>query len=96
MEQISLLTERQSEQFNVINQVVVSLNHVEAVLNRVIPDLEKVLFLIPGWDEPNESKRCITKQDIEQALAGMRTRMVTEIRYKEDSYYWIYNYIYKY
>lgn len=96
MEQSSLLTERQSDQFNVINQVVVPLIHVEAVLNRVIPDLEKVLFLIQSWDEPNESKRCITKQDIEQALAGMRTRMVTEIRYKEDSYYLILNYIFKY
>lgn len=75
----SVVAERPSSE-NLINQVVVPLIHVEAVLNRVIPDLEKVLKVIQGWDKPNESKRCITKQDIEQALGVMRTRMVTEIR----------------
>ena len=75
-----ILTEMQPDHFNVIDQVVVPLVHVESVLNRVIPDLERVLQVIQGWDNPNGSKRCITKEDIQQAMNSMRTRMVTEIR----------------
>ena len=81
MDQNYLPVERKSEQFDVIHQVVVPLIHVEAVLNRVIPDLEKVLSMIQRWDQPDDSKRCITKADIDQALTMMRTRMVREIRY---------------
>ena len=63
-------------------QSVVPLDHVEAVLNRVIPDLEQALHAI----QENSSQvtpareRCITKGDLEQALAMMRLQMVTEIR----------------
>ena len=63
-------------------QNVVPLDHVEAVLNRVIPDLEHALHAI----QDNSSQvtptkeRCITKNDLEQALAMMRLQMVTEIR----------------
>ena len=81
MDPNDLLVEQKSDQFDVIHQVVVPLIHVEAVLNRVIPDLEKVLSLIQRWDQPDDSKRCITKADIDQALTMMRTRMVREIRY---------------
>ena len=81
MDENDLLVERKSEQFDVIHQVVVPLIHVEAVLNRVIPDLEKVLSLIQRWDQQDDSKRCITKADIDQALTMMSTRMVREIRY---------------
>ena len=81
MDQNDFPVERKSEQFDVIHQVVVPLIHVEAVLNRVIPDLEKVLSMIQRWDQPDDSKRCITKADIDQALTMMRTRMVREIRY---------------
>ena len=61
---------------------VVPLGHIEAVLNRVIPDLEHALHAIQDNYSPVSPARekCITKTDLEQALAMMRLQMVTEIR----------------
>ena len=61
---------------------VVPLDHVEAVLNRVIPDLEHALHAIQDNANPVSPARekCITKSDLEHALAMMRLQMVTEIR----------------
>ena len=69
-----------NEQINMVNQIVVPLIHVESVLNRVIPDLQKILSFIQKWDEPAGSERCITGNDINEALAKLRKRMVKEIR----------------
>ena len=62
---------------------VVPLDHVEAVLSRVIPDLEHALHAIQDKNNPVSPTRekCITKSDLENALAMMRLQMVTEIRY---------------
>ena len=81
MAKSATVVQEPSQNINVANQVVVPLIHVETVLNKVIPDLEKVLHSIQGWDNEDETKRCITKEDIEMALSTMRKRMVSEIRY---------------
>ena len=76
--------ENQENQIEVLEEHnVVPLDHVEAVLNRVIPDLENALHTIQENSEKTSPKRgkCITKQDLEQALAMMRLQMVTEIRF---------------
>ena len=66
-------------------QNVVPLDHVEAVLSRVIPDLENALHRIQDTSSvvsrtPNRDQ-FITKIDLENALALMRIQMVTEIRF---------------
>ena len=80
-------TNNSSEQINMVDQIVVPLIHVESVLNRVIPDLQKILSFIQKWDEPAGSERSITGNDINEALAKVRKRMVKEIRLMISFYF---------
>ena len=80
MAKISVPLEKPREEIDKASQVVVPLFHVESVLNKVIPDLEKVLHLIQGWDQPDGSKLSITKGDIEKAVSVMKNRLVSELR----------------
>ena len=54
---------------------VVPVDHVEEVINRVMIDLEQVLY------EPEGPERMyITKEDLERSLQMMKLQIVTEIR----------------
>ena len=54
---------------------VVPVDHVEEVINRVMVDLEQVLY------EPEGPERTyITKEDLERSLQMMKLQIVTEIR----------------
>ena len=55
---------------------VVPLGHVEAVLERVIPDPSSALTSL----QTKQPEQCVTKRDLHEAFSSLKVQIVQEIR----------------